>query len=282
MNGAPVAVRLTSLNVCGLPSPLPPLAERAAEFCRRIDESDTDVLNLQEVWRRSQLAVIRARLRSFPYVAWRRGVAGQPAGGLVTFSRLPVGTVSYRSFRGGLPNAGGLGFRAARAVNSLLQGVLAVELTGLGAIVANTHLTANKDGDWSADNRYFAFQRAQVGMLHETLQRASTAGNQLMIVTGDFNIASDGPLYPLIVSDGGWRDPFAVLDPATYHVDFLPPGSAGHRIDYLLVSGDAVRFPVIDSGVLFAEPVPLPGGRTMYVSDHVALTARVGLTALDS
>ncbi len=118
-------------------------------------------------------------------MGWRRGVAGQPAGGLATFSRLPVGTVSYRSFRGALPNMGRVVFRAKRALNSLLQGV---------------------------------------------------------------------------------------------HVEFLPPGSSGHRIDYVLVSGDEERFPVIDSGLLFAEPLARPGERRMYLSDHVALTTRVGLT----
>ena len=133
------------------------------ETRRRLEESGLDVVNLQEVWGRRALAVIRAQLPSFPYVAWRRGVHGQPAGGLVTFSRRPVGAVSYTSFHGAPPDAGGIPFRVRRAVNSLLQGVLTVELVGLGTVVANTHLTANKDGDWSAGNRYHALQRRQVG-----------------------------------------------------------------------------------------------------------------------
>jgi endonuclease/exonuclease/phosphatase family metal-dependent hydrolase len=277
MNDGPAAIHLMSLNVCGLPSPLPSLAERASHFCRWIDESDVDVVNLQEVWGRRTLKVIRAHLPSFAFVAWRHGVSGQPAGGLVTFSRLPVGAVSYTSFRGARPTAGGVGFRARCAVNSLLQGVLTVELAGLGAVVANTHLTANKDGDWSAGNRYHALQRAQLGMLHTVLRQAGAVGNRLMLVTGDFNIASDAPLYPLIIDGGAWRDPFAATDPVTYHAEFLPPGSPAHRIDYLLVSGDAARFPVIDNGLLFAEPLTLPAGRRMYLSDHVALTARIGL-----
>jgi hypothetical protein len=63
----------------------------------------------------------------------------------------------------------------------------------------------------------------------------------------------------------------------TYHVAFLPPGASGHRIDYLLVDGDPARYPVTGSGLLFAEPLALDGGRRMYLSDHVALTARVRL-----
>jgi exonuclease III len=279
MGDEPASIHLASLNVCGLPSPLPSLAERAAVFCPLIDESDIDVVNLQEVWTRRTLAAIRAGLRSFPFVAWHRGIAGQPAGGLVTFSRLPVGAVSYTSFRGARPTAGSVRFRAKRAINSLVQGVLTVQLAGLETAVANTHLTANKDGDWSADNRHHAFQRAQLRILNAVLGRLRSAGNRLMMVTGDYNIASDGPLYPQIIDGGAWCDPFAATNPATFHAAFLPPGSTPHRIDYLLVSGDASTCPVIHNGLLFAEPLTLQGGRSMYLSDHVALTARIGLPA---
>jgi exonuclease III len=272
-------IRVASLNVCGLPSSLPPLAARAVEFCRHIDGSELDVVHFQEVWRPRTLAVLRDRLPSFPFVAWRRGIGGQPAGGLATFSRLPVGAVSYTPFRGARPDRGGLRFRAWCAVNTALQGVLTVALAGLPAVLANTHLAANKDGDWSAGNRYHPFQRRQVALLHAALDRARTAGTELMVVAGDFNIASDGPLYPLLVDGGAWRDPFAGTDPVTYHTAFLPPGATGHRIDYLLVRGDAARYPVTGSGLLFAEPLDLPGGRRMYLSDHVALTAQVGLPA---
>jgi len=276
----PAVLGVATLNVCGLPwsqSSLPPLAERAAEFGRRFDESGLDVINLQEVWGRRQLAVIRAQLPSFPHVALRRGMAGQPAGGLVTLSRRPIGAVSYTSFRGALPSAGGARFRAKRAVNSLLQGVLTTELVGLGTVIANTHLTANKDGDWSAGNRYHAFQRTQVGMVHAALRRARKASTELMVVTGDFNIASAAPLYPLIMDGGAWHDPFRATDPVTFHTEFLPPSCTGNRIDYVLISGDRSRFPVVDSRTLFTEPLELPTGHKMYLSDHVALTVLVGL-----
>jgi endonuclease/exonuclease/phosphatase family metal-dependent hydrolase len=272
MTAGPDALRVTTLNVCGLPGPLRPLAERAAEFGHRLDRSDADVVNLQEVWDQRALAVIRAHLPSVPHLAWRRGLAGQPAGGLVTFSRRPIGAVSYRSFRSAAPSHGGLPFRARAAINTRLQGVLIAELSGLGVVVANTHLTANKDGDWSSANRYFAFQRAQLDILHASVPRG-----KLTILTGDFNIASDGPLYPRIVHDGVWRDPFAGTDLVTYHVEFLPDGSPGRRIDYVLVSGDETRHPVLDRTPLFTAPLARPDGRRMFVSDHVALTVRVGL-----
>ena len=167
-------------------------------------------------------------------------------------------------------------FRLKRAVNSYLQGVLTVELSGIDVLIANTHLTANKDGDWSVGNRHYAFQRAQLLRLHAVLGH-STAG--LRIVTGDFNLASDGPLYPAIVDGGAWRDPFESTNPVTFHTQFLPPGSTAQRIDYVLVAGEKQRFPVLDTGVLFPGPVAADGGQGVYLSDHVGLTTRIGLPA---
>jgi exonuclease III len=274
MMDRPATLRVASFNVCGLPSRLAPLAERAAEFGRQIDESDIDVVNLQEIWGPRTFALVRSRLPSYPFVAWRWGLAGRPAGGLVTFSRHPLGPVAYTSFRGVVPRSGGAGFRLLGAVNSMLQGILMVELPGLGAVVANAHLTANRDGAWSATNRYHTLQRAQVRALQATLRPARGQAD-LILVTGDFNIPSDSVLYSEIID--GWRDPFPVAEPTTYHVEFLPPGARGRRIDYILVAGDESRFPVLDAQPLFAEPVTMPDGRRLYLSDHVALTVRIAL-----
>jgi endonuclease/exonuclease/phosphatase family metal-dependent hydrolase len=152
---------------------------------------------------------------------------------------------------------GGLRFRVARAVNSALQGILVARAGDL--VVATTHLTANRDGDWTAANRHFAFQRAQ-------LARLASAGAGAEVLTGDFNVASDGPLYPEL--SAGWQDPFADSDPVTFHAGFLPPGARGHRIDYLLVRGVAAR----DAATVF----PAPTGSGLYLSDHIGLTAVIG------
>jgi exonuclease III len=269
----PATIRVATFNVLGLPATLPRLADRAVEICRRLDASDIDVVNLQEVWGPRALAALRAGLPSYPHVAWHRQLGGRPAGGLVTFSRRPTDAVSFRSYRGARPDAGHLGFRLRLAVNSMLQGVLVTTLAGRRTVVANTHVTANKDGDWSAGNRHHGIQRDQLRRLHDTV-RHSTAGARAAVLTGDFNVASDSPLYPEIVDNGHWQDPFADTNPPTFHTAYLPPGSTGRRIDYLLVSGEAS---VADARVLFTEPVALEDGRRTHLSDHVALAARVTL-----
>jgi len=283
----PATIRVATFNVLGLPGALPRLADRAVEICRRLNASDIDVVNLQEVWGPRAFTALRAGLPSYPHIAWHRGIGARPAGGLVTFSRLPLDGVAFRSYRGTRPDAGHLGFRLRLAVNSMLQGVLITTLAGRRTVVANTHMTANKDGDWSAGNRHHGMQRDQLRRLHAMVRRAaggagqhstagqqSTADEQTAVLTGDFNVASDSPLYPTIVDNGHWRDPFADTDPPTFHVAYLPPGSTGRRIDYLLVSGPAS---VAEARVLFAEPVELDDGRRTHLSDHVALAARITL-----
>ncbi len=272
-------VGVVSLNVCGLPSALAPVRDRAVEFCRQIEESGAEVVNFQEVWTRRLLALLRGRLPSFGSVAWRHGVAGLPAGGLVSFSRLPLGPASFTSFRGARPAAGTPLFRGLKAVNSRLQGVLTFELLGRRAVVGNAHLSANRDGDWSADNRHHRFQRAQLVALHEALRRAGRADTEVTILAGDLNVPSDCPLYPLVIDGGTWRDPFGAGDQPTYHAELLPPGRPARRIDYLLVRADPLRYPVDAAALLLAEPVPLAGRPRAFLSDHVALTARVTLPA---
>ncbi|WP_405764398.1 hypothetical protein [Streptomyces sp. NBC_01538] len=59
------SIGLASLNVCcGLSNPLPPVTERAAEFCRRLERADVDIVNFQEVWTSGLRGFLRRHLRS--------------------------------------------------------------------------------------------------------------------------------------------------------------------------------------------------------------------------
>jgi endonuclease/exonuclease/phosphatase family metal-dependent hydrolase len=248
-----VRLKIATFNVAGLPSALAPLRRRAPHFGRRLHEAAVDVVNLQEVWTPGILATVRAHLPSLGHVSWRRGVAGQPRGGLVTLSRHPIASTRYTSFRRARPSGPG------QWVNTRLQGVLVTELETVR--IANTHLTANRAGDWSPAGRYFELQRSQLELLHGATPACT-------ILTGDCNVAASGPLYTTLRAD--YEDPFAATDRPTYHVDLLPPGRTGQRIDYALVRGHRVHA----AGTLFDRPVEGLG----HVSDHVALTVEVELS----
>ncbi len=270
------SITVGTLNIGGLRHPREPLLtlpERAPELCRRLDDSPIDVLNVQEVFDRRYFRVLRTHLRSYPYVAYRPGLVG-PAGGLVTFSRLPLGRAAYRSFRGAHAARGDLRFRLRQIVVSALKGVLLVDLVDAPVTIASTHLTANRDGDWSPGNRFFELHRGQLRRLDRALRHGRPT--ELTVVTGDYNIASDSVHYPSIVDHGARRDPFATTDPTTFHAVFLPAGEPPHRIDYVLLVGDEERFRVRDAQTLFPAPVTIDGVPT-YLSDHIGLVVTVEL-----
>lgn len=277
MDSDATIIGVASMNVCcGLTNPLRPVKERAAEFCRRLEKTDVDVVNFQEVWTPGLLAFIRGRLPSFPFAALRIGAAGRAVGGLVSFSKVPVRSVGYVSFRGTPPKRSGGPFsRLALAASAGLQGVLTFELSGRRTVVGNVHMSANRDGDWSAGNRHEALQRAQLARVHEVLGRVRKGDTELMVVGGDFNLPSTSALYDAVVDGGVWRDPFEAEDAPTFQAALLPAGRQAHRVDYLLVRGDDDRHPVIGTDLLFREPVEMLSGGTAYLSDHVTQVVRI-------
>jgi len=73
------------------------LARRYALIGAGFDAGDADVICCQEVFTYWHLRLLARRLRSFRHASYRPAPAG-PAGGLVTFSRLPVSDTAYRRF----------------------------------------------------------------------------------------------------------------------------------------------------------------------------------------
>ncbi|GAA5022345.1 endonuclease/exonuclease/phosphatase family protein [Kitasatospora paranensis] len=277
MTIGPGGITLASLNVCcGMSHPLRPVRERAAEFCRRLEAADVDIVNFQEVWAPGLTRFLRAHLPSFPFAAARRGLLGGPAGGLLSVSRSPLRSAVYSSFRGIRPPAGGVVSRVAPLAGTLPQGVLTFEVAGARTVVGNVHLTANRDGDWTPGNRHEAFQLQQLARVHAAMRRARRPDTELSLLAGDFNLPSGSPRYPAVVDGGAWHDPFAEADLPTFHAELLPPGASAHRIDYLLVRADPDRHPVVRAHRLLTGPVHMPSGETAFLSDHVAQVVRVG------
>src|SRR5215469_18198340 len=88
--------RLTvaTLNTRGIPVTGSQLARRYQAIGEAFEVSDADVVAFQEVFTYWHLRLLARRMSSFRHVAYRPSAAG-PAGGLVTFSRLPVSACAY-------------------------------------------------------------------------------------------------------------------------------------------------------------------------------------------
>ena len=256
---------VATLNTRGVPVTGSRLAVRYRAIGEAFEASDADVVTVQEVFTYWHLRLLARRMRSFRQVAYRPSAAG-PAGGLVTFSRLPVSGRAFHGF-GFPPAAPGVSW-LARA-DAGLKGVLVTRLPEPGACVVNVHPLPNRDGDWSPANRFFPLHQAQLAVVARVVGELTTPA----VVCGDFNVAADSVLMPGFLSQTGLADAFSGQSPATFHAEFLGPSARPHRIDFILVS------PAIRAGstqVLFGGRQPLRG-RMEYLSDHVGLQARLHL-----
>ena len=265
------ATRLTlmSLNTWGVPVIKSRLAQRYAVVGTAIEAGDADVVCFQEVFTWWHLRLLTRRMRSFRHVSCRPSPTG-PAGGLVTFSRLPVSGTVKRGF-GIPPNVPGIPpvvrFRAA------LKGAIITRLESPRIGVVNTHLMASPDGDWSPASQFYPLHRAQLASLAQVVRGIPVPA----VVCGDFNIDRDSSLFREFMADTELADSFEGNCPATFHADYLPAGKTPHCIDFILTS-DGVE--AENATVVFRDKEPLRG-TPGYVSDHVGLRASLFLRDRD-
>ncbi|TDD52629.1 endonuclease/exonuclease/phosphatase family protein, partial [Kribbella antibiotica] len=222
-----VQLTVATLNTRGMPL-RSQLSARYAAIGALFEASDVDVVNFQEVLTYYHLRQLLQAMPSYRHASYRRSLAG-PAGGLLTLSRTALASPEYRRFP--LPPAAhavGLPRLSRRLAH--LKGVLLTRLPQL--TIANTHLLANRDGDWSEANRYYRLHQDQLAALAQVL----AALNQPTIVSGDFNIARTSPLFTSFLHTTGLLDPFAPSCPPTFHASYLSPHQTPHCIDFLLAT----------------------------------------------
>jgi endonuclease/exonuclease/phosphatase (EEP) superfamily protein YafD len=258
---------VASLNTLGVPRPGARLTRRYAAIGRGFEAGDADVVCFQEVVTWWHLRLLVRAMPSFRPVSYRPSPAG-PAGGLVTFSRLPVSGTQYRAF-GRPPRVAGLPVRTR--LQQGIKGALVTRLGQAGLSVINTHPLSNSDGDWSSANRFYPLHRAQLDALTRVLR--DTGGP--VVACGDFNIDRDSALFGDFLRETGLADAFGGTCPPTFRAEYLPAGETPHCIDFILTT-DEVK--VTATRLLFAGKEPLPGGPG-YVSDHIGLCAQLSLAS---
>jgi endonuclease/exonuclease/phosphatase family metal-dependent hydrolase len=257
------SLTVASLNTRGSPLLGSELRARYAAIGAEFEASTVDVVNLQEVHTYYHLRRLRRSMPSYRFAGFRQSVAG-PAGGLLTLSRRPVRSTTYHRF----PSIAAPGLPHLTRLTMSLKGALRTRLAGVTVI--NTHLSANRDGNWSATNRHYALHQAQLA----ALARYVAAAPQPAIISGDFNIARNSRLYSDFLQQSGLTDAFGDTCPPTFHQTYLSPGQSPHCIDFLLLSSPEMR---IDSAALiFTGKVALPTGPA-YVTDHLGLGVHLTL-----
>ncbi len=257
---------IVSLNTRGIPVIGSRLADRYAVIGTALETGDAEVVCFQEVFTWWHLRLLARRMCSFRHMSLRPSPVG-PAGGLVTFSRLPVSGTRYRGF-GLPPRAPGIS-RAAR-LDAGLKGILVTRLAHAGLCVINAHPAPNRDGDWSPTGRFYPLHRAQLAVIAQVVRGVAVPA----VVCGDFNVDRDSSLFSGFLADTGLADAFGGNCPATFRAEYLPAGATPNCIDFILIA-DGVKAEAATT--VFAAMEPMPGGPA-YVSDHVGLRASLFLT----
>lgn len=260
-----LAARLSvaSLNTRGIAIRASHLASRYMAIGIEFEVGRADVVCFQEVISYWHLRLLARRMPSFGYVSYRPSGIG-PAGGLVTFSRLPVSGQDYQGF-GTPPDVPGIS-RGTRS-RARFKGALVTRLAHPGLCVVNTHPVANWDGDWSRTSRFYPLHRAQLAALARIVRGIGVPA----VVCGDFNVDRDSSLFGEFMEQTGLADAFEGKCPPTFRAEYLPAGKAPHCIDFILTATGVKAESV---GLLLAGKVALPGGPG-YASDHIGLHANL-------
>jgi endonuclease/exonuclease/phosphatase family metal-dependent hydrolase len=240
-----VTVRLLTFNVLFKGDVRPRLRALAPAL------GEYDVVLLQELVLRRNVGLVAGgfahrRCQGWPLVR----------GGLAVLSRWPVERCAFTRF----PYAG-----PARAEWLMRKGAqTAVVRTPQGALtVVNAHLSANRDDDWSAGNRWEAVQRAEVERLAEAV--AGTKGP--LVLAGDLNMPQGAPLLRDFAAAHGLADLRDGQSGPTYRP--TPSWPAPPALDHVLVRGlTAAR-----TRLVFRDAVALPDGRDAFLSDHYGIAA---------
>ncbi|WP_153451008.1 endonuclease/exonuclease/phosphatase family protein [Streptomyces smaragdinus] len=209
-----------------------------------------DVVCLQELMLRRNVPLVTGAFA-------HGGCHGRPLvrGGLVVLSRWPVGPLAFHRF----PYV-----RPARTEWLMRKGAqTAVVHTPDGELtVVNTHLSANRDDDWSDGNRWTGVQRAELDRLTGII--TATAGP--LAVVGDLNLPPDSALFRGFLAASGLTDTRAGESGPTYRP--TPSWPAPPALDHVLTRGLTAR-----TRLVFQDDVRLADGRPAFLSDHYGIAA---------
>ena len=233
---------------------------RLRALAEALTDSDYDVVCLQELLIPPNFSLLRSLTkRAFPYAAYgpRLPVV---AGGLLTISRIPL--VGHRYQVLAEPEKW-------RRDLVLRRGVLLARFAADGEFftVANTHLSPNRESDWSKAAPFTRVQQAELARLAKAVRRIDSG--EPVIAVGDFNVPRDSWLFEGFEAASGLRDAFA----GTAATTFRPvPGLDGAALDQVLVSPALTA----EAEVVLQDLVPMADGRERYLSDHYGVAARIG------
>ncbi len=266
-------VSVTTLNTFGGVINPSGLNSRYAAIARYFIKSEVDVINFQEVFTYYHLHLLLKSLKKrYPYHAFQNSYLG-PKGGLVTFSKLPCKGryISYK--RNFIPTT------IKSSIELLTQrGALVTKVKNLNFTILNTHMTAVLNGDWSRKSKYYNELSSEIKQFHKIVENAHKNGN-VLLASGDFNIAKASQLYKELISYHSLVYPFKNSGVPTKHSSFPQTALKTNCVDYIFVFSNAKLYSIEKKKYVFTRKMALEHNKTGYVSDHIGLYVQIKLTA---
>lgn len=255
-------LRLLTLNTLFTGDVRPRLRALGAILSR----SDYDIVCLQEVMYRHHARLLHQAAPVYRHRAYAGAVLLK--GGLVLLSRWPIIRCRFVRYPMATPVRPELIMRKGAQVASVAtpDGEL---------VVVNTHLSANRDDDWSHENRYTRVARSELEHLAEQIAMVDPA--LPVVVLGDLNVPRGSAVLNDFNAAVGLRDVLAGDTRPTYRP--TPTFPTPPAFDHVLVR--AAPGAVLDgrASLVFQDAVLLAGGRQAYLSDHYGVTAEIGWSA---
>lgn len=228
---------------------------RLRALASALARADHDIVCLQEVMYRRNARLLR---HVHPYRAFTGSVLLK--GGLVLLSRWPI--VRYRFVRYPMT-------APVRPELFMRKGAqLASVATPDGElVVVNTHLSANRDDDWSPANRYTRVEQAELAFLAGRLEAVDASVP--VVLVGDLNVPRDSSVLQEFLARTGLRDVLAADPRPTYRP--TPRWPDPPAFDHVLVRGGLQA----TADLVLQDEVVLDDGRSAYLSDHYGVAAEL-------
>ncbi|HET6595796.1 MAG TPA: endonuclease/exonuclease/phosphatase family protein [Anaerolineales bacterium] len=263
---------LLTFNCFG--TPVPKARRRLRALARQLEDSDIQLVCLQEV----QLVFFQRLLiqacSSYPFQAYEPHLHS-PKGGLVTLSRVPLAAQRFETYteqgRWYLPTAMDRFLRKGMLISSL-------HWQGVPVVVINTHVIANYNGDWERQGVFAKMQEKQLHQLAEVV--SIQPSDALVVVVGDFNIPRGSRLYTNFLHWTGLIDTLAQDQRPTHRPPRGVPAQYSLPIDFTFVRMPSSLSLQINCDLRFSNKLQLTHRHQDYLSDHNAI--EVSFTAKSS
>ncbi len=266
-------LHILSCNIMGIPFNadnigktllLKNLVIRHRRLAEKMNESNADVLMLQEILTQPQLRIFKKHLFKYPFLVYEPFIVG-PKGGVAIFSKTPIQKHTYTAF-----SKKGSFFNKSFIWKFLKNGILVAECSEFPLVLINTHTTANFDWDWSKTNRFMPVIESQLKQISQLIDMYKK--NYSIILCGDFNIDKPSYIYKEFIQHTKLEDAFREKNIPTMHSAFAFHRNQPPIIDYIFSFSHNNAIRVKKTTMIFREKWK-EGSEEFYLSDHLGLLA---------